>query len=98
MGFLKIYLGSIHHHGKQLLWLHYRKGKNKRFSSLAIDDHHGDTEPNSIDFDPTPPARVELRPHTNDNSSNKLYQRYSMPVLDNMDFEDDDITATIADV
>jgi len=70
-----------------------------------MDDNHGNTELNSsqIDFDPTPPARVELRTHDN-SSSNKLHQRYSMPVLDNMpgldnmDFEDDDITATIADV
>lgn len=51
-----------------------------------------------MDFDPTPPARVELRHHPHGNSSNKLYQRYSMSVLDSMDFEDDDITATIADV
>ena len=80
-----------------------RKGKPKRFSSLG--DHHGDiTESTSsqIDFDPTPPARVELRTHphgnTSSDSSNKQYQRYSMSVLDNMEFEDDDITATIADV
>ena len=72
-----------------------------------MDGHHDDIaeSPSSqIDFDPTPPARVELRPHHHDNastsssSSNKLYQRYSMSVLDNMEFEDDDITATIADV
>ena len=84
-----------------------RKGKHKRFSSLAMDDHHGDINesPSSqIDFDPTPPARVELRPHhhdnasTSSNSSSKMYQCYSMSVLDNMEFEDDDITATIADI
>ena len=81
----------------------YRKGKAKRFASLG--DHHGEiteSASNQIDFDPTPPARVELRPHNHSNnssgSSNKLYQRYSMSVLDNMEFEDDDITATIADV
>ena len=63
-----------------------------------MEDHHG--EPNQLEFDPTPPARVELRQnaHHGNDSSNNLYQRYSMSVLDNMDFEDDDITATIADV
>lgn len=83
----------------------FRKGKNKRFSSLAVDDQHGSTSESTssqFDFDPTPPARVELRSHphgnTSSGSSNKLYQRYSMSVLDNMNFEDDDITATIADV
>ena len=83
-----------------------RKGKTaKRLSSLG--DHGDITESTSsqIDFDPTPPARVELRPHPHGNtssssssSSNKLYQRYSMSVFDNMEFGNDDITATIADV
>jgi len=58
------------------------------------------SDTNQMEFDPTPPARVELRPHLhgNSSSSSKMYQRYSMSVLDNMEFEDDDITATIADV
>jgi len=57
------------------------------------------SDTNQMEFDPTPPARVELRSHLHGNSSScKTYQRYSMSVLDNMEFEDDDITATIADV
>ena len=58
------------------------------------------SDTNQMEFDPTPPARVELRSHLhgNSNSSSKMYKRYSMSVLDNMEFEDDDITATIADV
>lgn len=71
-----------------------------------MEDHHGDDNNNEpkLDFDPTPPARVELRSHpyapssSSNSSSNKLYQRYSMSVLDGMNFGDDDITATIADV
>ena len=82
-----------------------RKGKHK--TSLAMEDHHGniaESPSSEMGFDPTPPARVELRPHHHDNastsssSSNKLFQRYSMSVLDNMEFVDDDITATVADV